>query len=191
MLSNKTVILITTFFISGLLLFCSFQNSPSIYICKNGQAGFLSDAPMEMIKASSKSLSGVLNISDRSFSFLIPTKTFEGFNSSLQRTHFNEDYLESEIYPNSTFKGKIIEEVDLSKPGTYQIRAKGKMLIHGVENDRIIKCNLVVSDNKIEVKANFTVFLEDHNISIPSIVNQKIAEEIKLDISLVLIPSDK
>ncbi len=191
MLSNKTAILITTFFISGLLLFCSFQTRPSIYICKNGQAGFLSDAPMEMIKASSKSLSGVLNIADRSFSFLIPTKTFEGFNSSLQRTHFNEDYLESEIYPNSTFKGKIIEEVDLSKPGTYQIRAKGKMFIHGVENDRIIKCNLVVSENKIEVKASFTVFLEDHNIIIPSIVNQKIAEEIKLDISLVLIPSDK
>ncbi len=99
--------------------------------------------------------------------------------------------MESDIYPNTTFKGKIIEEVDLSVPGNYQIRAKGKMNIHGVENDRIVKCDLVVGGNKIIVKARFTVFLEDHNISIPSIVNQKIAEEIKLDVSFTLIPSEK
>ena len=178
-----TVILLGTIILSG------FQNKTSVYTCKNGQAGFLSDAPLEIIKASSSKLTGAINISDRSFSFLIPTKTFEGFNSSLQRTHFNEDYMETAIYPNSTFKGKIIEEVDLSVPGTYKIRAKGKMYIHGVENDRIVRCDLVVGENKIDVKADFTVFLADHNISIPSILNQKIAEEIKLDISFTLIPT--
>jgi hypothetical protein len=188
---NTIGIIVVAFLIFGSVTLSSYQDKPVIYVCKNGQVSFLSDAPLEMIKASSKSLSGAININDRSFSFLIPTKTFEGFNSSLQRTHFNEDYMESEIYPNTTFKGKIIEEVDLSIPGNYQIRAKGKMNIHGIENDRIVKCNLVVAENKISVKANFTVFLEDHNISIPSIVNQKIAEEIKLDVSLILLPSDK
>lgn len=169
----------------------AFQSNSAIYTCKNGQASFLSDAPLEMIKASTKSLSGVLNISDRSFSFQIPSKSFEGFNSSLQKVHFNEDYMESETYPNSTFKGKIIEEIDLSKPGEYKVRAKGKMKIHGVENDRIIRCDLNVKEGKIFVTANFTVFLDDHNITIPSIVNQKIAEEIKLDISLTLLSPEK
>jgi len=172
-----------------LLFFCSFQNKTSVYTCKNGQAAFLSDAPLEVNKASSKNLTGAINISDRSFSFLIPTKTFEGFNSSLQRTHFNEDYMETDLYPNSTFKGKIIEEVNLSIPGTYKIRAKGKMYIHGVENDRIVRCDLVVGENKIDVKASFTVFLADHSIRIPSILNQKIAEEIKVDISFTLTPA--
>ncbi len=188
---NTKIKNVTVFLLFTIIALSSFQTKPVIYVCKNGQVSFLSDAPLEMIKASTNGLSGVINIIDRSFSFLIPTKSFEGFNSSLQRTHFNEDYMESDIYPNTTFKGKIIEEVDLSKSGNYQIRAKGKMNIHGIENDRIIKCILVVSQNKIDVKANFTVFLEDHNISIPSIVNQKIAEEIKLDVSLTLIPSDK
>ncbi len=173
------------------ITFSSYQNNSGIYTCKNGQANFLSDAPLEMIKAATKSLSGALNIADRSFSFQIPSKSFEGFNSSLQKVHFNEDYMESEVYPNSTFKGKIIEEVDLSKPGEYKIRAKGKMKIHGVENDRIMRCDLSVSEGKIDVTANFTVFLDDHNITIPSIVNQKIAEEIKVDISLTLLSSDK
>jgi len=188
---NKLKIIASVFFLFFALVLSSFQTNPSIYVCRNGQVSFLSDAPLEMIKATTNSLSGAINLTDRSFSFLIPTKTFEGFNSNLQRTHFNEDYMESDIYPNTTFKGKIIEEVDLSVPGNYQIRAKGKMNIHGVENDRIVKCDLVVGGNKIIVKARFTVFLEDHNISIPSIVNQKIAEEIKLDVSFTLIPSEK
>ena len=188
-LSNKNTAVIVI--LLGMIILCSFQNKSSVYTCKNGKTDFLSDAPLEIIKASSINLTGAINISDRSFSFLLPTKTFEGFNSSLQKTHFNEDYMETAIYPNSTFKGKIIEEVDLSVPGTYKIRAKGKMYIHGVENDRIVRCDLVVTENKIDVKANFTVFLADHNISIPSILNQKIAEEIKLDISFTLIPTGK
>ncbi len=191
MYTRKYRIFLFTEILIVALTISSFQNKPVIFTCRNGQADFLSDAPLEMIKASTKSLSGVINISDRSFTFLIPTKTFEGFNSSLQKVHFNEDYMETEIYPNSTFKGKIIEEIDLSKPGEYKIRAKGKMNIHGIENDRIVRCDLTVTENKIDVKADFTVFLADHNITIPSIVNKKIAEEIKLSISLTLTASEK
>ncbi|MBI5008322.1 MAG: YceI family protein [Bacteroidia bacterium] len=181
---------IAVLLILGTIIISGFQEKGSIYTCRNGQASFLSDAPLEVIKASSKNLAGALNINDRSFSFLVPTKTFEGFNSSLQRTHFNEDYMETDTYPNSTFKGKIIEEVDLSVPGTYKVRAKGKMYIHGVENDRIVRCDLIVGDKKIDVTAAFTVFLADHKISIPSILNQKIAEEIKVEISFSLTSSD-
>ena len=56
--------------------------------------------------------------------------------------------METELFPNSTFKGKIIEEVDLSVPGEYKIRAKGKLNIHGVEIDRIVRCDLNVSKVK-------------------------------------------
>jgi hypothetical protein len=183
---NRAAVIIL---VLGSVISSGFQEKTVIYTCKTGQVSFLSDAPLEMIKASSKNLTGALSLKDRSFSFLLSTKTFEGFNSSLQRTHFNEDYMETDIYPNSTFKGKIIEEVDLSVPGTYKIRAKGKMYIHGIENDRIVRCDLIVNENKIDVKASFTVFLADHSITIPSILNQKIAEEIKVDISFTLTPA--
>jgi hypothetical protein len=171
---------------------CAFSqgNSP-IYICRNGSVNFLSDAPLEMIKASNNALAGVINLTDRSFSFQIPTKSFEGFNSALQKVHFNEDYMETELFPNSTFKGRIIEEVDLTVPGNYQIRAKGKLTIHGVEIDRIVRCDLTVSKDKIDVKANFTVLIADHNISVPSILNQKIASEVKVSVALAFLRSDK
>lgn len=139
-----------------------------------------------MISATSRSLIGVLNAKDRRFSFSIPVNTFNGFNSSLQQTHFNEDYLETDKFPQATFKGKIIEEVDLEIEGHYRIRAKGKLDIHGLENDRIIRCDVSVEPGRITVKAEFTVFLDTHDIKIPSIVNQKIAEEILVKIDFVM-----
>lgn len=158
------------------------QENNHIYVCRNGYVSFLSDAPLELIKASNKKLAGVLNAYDRSFSLQVPIKDFEGFNSSLQRVHFNEDYMETGSFPVSTFKGKIIEEINFSAPGEHKIRAKGKLNIHGVEIDRIIRCDLIVSNNKIDVHAAFTVFVADHMISIPTILNQKIATEIKVDV---------
>lgn len=162
--------------------FTALAQAPTVYSTRNGKAYFLSDAPLEMISATSSSLIGLLNIEDRRFSFSIPVKTFEGFNSALQKTHFNDDYLETDAYPQATFKGKIIEEVNLGVPGQYRIRAKGKLKIHGLDNDRIIRCDVSVEPGVIKVKANFTVFLDNHDIKIPSIVNQKIAEEIQVEI---------
>lgn len=167
------------------------QNHDGIFVCNNGRIDFVSDAPLELIKASNNKLSGVLNIKDRAFSFTVPVRAFDGFNSSLQRVHFNEDYMETELHPNSTFKGKIIEEVDLTVPGQYKVRAKGKLSIHGIEIDRIIRCDLDVKSDLINAEAAFTVFVADHNISIPSILNQKIATEIKVNVKLTLIQSER
>ena len=148
---------------------------------------FTSDAPLEMIKASSGAILGVVKSVDRSFAFSVQVKSFEGFNSTLQRTHFNENYLESEKYPKITFEGKIIEDINLSKDGTYSVRGKGKFTVHGVTQERIIPCKLVVDDGKLTVTSSFTVFLDDHNIKIPAVVNQKIAEEIKVTISIEMV----
>ena len=175
-------------FLFLLMLFLpGFQTGPTIFTASSGKVYFLSDAPLELISATSNRLTGALNIAERNFSFALPVSTFEGFNSALQRTHFNDDYLESDQYPNATFKGKIIEEVDLSKPGEYKIRSKGKLNIHGVDYDRIIRCEMRVAPGKISVEAKFTVFLDEHNIKIPSIVNQKIAEEIQVEINFDLL----
>jgi len=60
----------------------------------------------------------------------------------LQKEHFNENYLESDKYPEASFKGKIIEDIDLDKDGEYEVRAKGELTIHGIMQERIIKANI-------------------------------------------------
>lgn len=157
-----------------------------VYITSQCHIEFISDAQLELIQAESDHVLGALNTNERSFAFRIPIREFEGFNTSLQKTHFNDEFMESDVYPNASFSGKIIEEVDLSVPGRYTVRAKGKLNIHGVVNDRIIRCRVTVADNSITVKGEFTVFLDDHNITIPSILNQKIAEEIKVNLEFIM-----
>jgi polyisoprenoid-binding protein YceI len=155
-------------------------------LARNGTVSFVSNAPLEIIKASSTSLGGAINLADNKFAFVIPNKSLKGFNSELQQEHFYENYMEVEKYANSTFEGKIIEKIDINSSEVQNVRAKGMLNIHGVEKERIIPATLQFKGRKIMVQSNFTVELEEHNIHIPKIVNQKIAESIEVKMNTEL-----
>jgi hypothetical protein len=161
-----------------------FEKTPSngLFSTKSGEVYFKSDAPLELIEARSKKLKGVIDAQANTFAFSVLMNTFEGFNSALQREHFGENYLEVTKFPAATFKGKIIETIDFQKDGTHTIRAKGNLDIHGVAQERIIKAVIVIKNGVLNVHSNFTVLLEEHDIHIPKIVHQKIAEEIYVEI---------
>ncbi|MEZ4776730.1 MAG: YceI family protein [Bacteroidia bacterium] len=161
--------------------------SSGIYTANDGRVNFTSNAPLELIKAASNNLRGALDTNKNTFAFSISIQSFEGFNSPLQKEHFNEKFMESDLYPNATFQGKIIEALDVSQKGEVMVRAKGQLTIHGVTQERIIRSKLTVKDGKMVIEAQFSVLLVDHNISIPKIVSQKIAEEIEVSIFMEMI----
>jgi len=158
-----------------------------VYRCANGRIEFTSNAPLEIIEAKSDRMQGAIDPSNQSFAWLVEVISFEGFNSPLQREHFNENYVETDRYPRATFTGKIIEQIDFDQDGSYAVRAKGKLNIHGTEQERIIKGRLEKKGRKLYISASFTVPLTDHNISIPKIVHQKIAEEIAVTVNAEMI----
>ncbi|MBL7701491.1 MAG: YceI family protein [Ferruginibacter sp.] len=157
------------------------------FLAKTGTITFTSDAPLELIKANSNQLKGWLNPETRQFAFTVDIKTFKGFRTSTQKKHFNENYLESNKFPTAAFEGKIIENIDLHRDGLYNIRAKGNLSIHGVVQERIIKCNLTIKNGVVSVKSNFIVLLADFNIAIPKILEQKIATDIKVEVMTELV----
>ncbi|MBC7864556.1 MAG: YceI family protein [Bacteroidia bacterium] len=159
-----------------------------IFTSQNGKVKFVSEAPLELIKAESEKLISVIDVAKRSFAFSIIVESFEGFNSPLQKEHFRENYMETNKYKTTTFKGKIIEEIDLSKEGTYNIRAKGTLDLHGVQKEKIIKGKLIVKSGSIEMDAKMDVPLEEHNIKVPKVVNQKISQIISVEIKATLLP---
>ena len=171
-----------------LVLSSSYANAPSLLFTANsGTITFTSDAPLELIQANSNQLKGWLNPDSKQFSFAVNIKSFKGFKVSAQQKHFNENYLESDKYPQATFEGKIIEDIDLRRDGLYSVRAKGNLSIHGVIQERIIKCGLTIKNGLVSVKANFIVLLLDHDISIPKILSQKLASDIKVEVKTDLI----
>ena len=162
-----------------LILFSGAKLSAQIYSCVDGKVSFISEAPLEIIKASSNQLQGVLDLDNKTFAFKIFIKSFEGFNSSLQQEHFYENYMEVADFPISTFKGKVLENFT---PGQSKYRAKGILNIHGVEVERIIDVTLNLDQKSVDFYATCIIPLVDHEISLPRIVYQKIAEEILVSI---------
>ena len=77
-----------------------------------------------------------------------------------------------------------MKQVDFLTRGTYPIRAKGIFAIHGIQKERIIKGVMIIGNGIITINAAFTVRLEDHDIKVPKIVNEKIAEEILIEINI-------
>lgn len=153
------------------------------YSTNNGGITFRSEAVQELISANSEKLRGLIDADQRTFAFSILIRSFKGFNNGLQREHFNENYLESDKFPEATFKGKIIEQVDLRKEGKYFVRAKGTLSIHGVDQERIIKSTVTVQNNILHVESKFSIFITDHDIKVPRVVHEKIASEIEVTIN--------
>jgi polyisoprenoid-binding protein YceI len=155
---------------------------------EKGSINFTSNAQLELIKAVSDKVQGLVDASTNQYAFTVDIKTFQGFNSALQREHFNEKYMESEKFPKARFSGKIIETIDYGSNGTFDVRAKGDLEIHGIKQTRIIKSKITIKDGQIEIESRFMVPLSDHNITIPNIVSQKIATEIEVDFRAIMKP---
>jgi hypothetical protein len=183
MVFKKTLMLLNIlYFLIGINAAVA-QAESNIYTIKKNLISFHSNTKTELIKASSSQLKGAIDAGKRTFAFSVAVKTFDGFNSPLQKEHFNENYLESDRFATASFSGHIIEEDDFTTDGIYNIRAKGKFIIHGVEQERILQGDLIVKNGVIKLNCIFTVLLAEHDIKIPRIVHEKLASEIKIMVS--------
>ena len=171
-------------FVIFAFLSVSSANSQTRYYIEDGEINFESDAPLELIEAKTTSMVGVLDLDRKAFAIAIPISSFRGFNSALQREHFNENYMESEKYPKGVFRGVIVDELDLHKNGYHTVTAQGKLNLHGIEKTRKVSCELVIENGTITVNSTFDIELVDHNIKIPTIVKKKLSETITVNIDV-------
>lgn len=155
------------------------------YMTRNGYIGFFSHTAMEDIKGDNNQVASVLDISTGGIVFQVLIKSFH-FDKALMEEHFNENYLESEKFPKSTFNGKIMNlaEVDFTKNGTYNVTVEGDLTIHGVTNKVSAKGTLEVRTDGISASSRFNVVPEDYKIEIPGIVRNNIAKSIEITVTM-------
>ncbi len=160
-----------------------------VYSIQSSSVSFLSEASFGKIRGVSEKMTGSLDIQNHTFSFTLPICSFEGFYNATQKKHYCEKFVEGPKYPDTGFKGKIIEEVDLSVPGTYSIRGKGMFLLHGVEKERIIDTKIIVSAGQIIVESKFKLPVEEHGIKVSKMNSLSMARIIEVIVKVVLKPS--
>jgi len=174
----RLLMLVTVLGVATLFNTATAQN----LITKSSKVTFFSDGLLEDITAINPDAKGVLNYGSGEFLFKIPITSFE-FENDLMQEHFNENYMESEKYPYGTFKGKLTPE-DLKKVGKNEVTllVNGQLNIHGVIQDRKVPVTISGDSNQLSVKSVFNVSLADHEIEIPTIVFQKIAETVEVTV---------
>jgi polyisoprenoid-binding protein YceI len=181
--------LTSLFFITGCILIVGTSNAQDRYFTKTGTIRFFASTDLEDVEATNKIVTAVLDIKTGAIQFSAPMKAFE-FRKGLMQEHFNENYVESNRYPNSTFKGKITNNADIkySTPGTYDANVEGDLTIHGVTKPVSAKGKLTVSAKDIEASTSFKVLVADYNISIPTLVADKISKTVQIDVTTRLDP---
>lgn len=166
------------------------QTFAQAYMTRTGKVTFdaTSKSSPEKIEAKNNEVASILDSKTGDLRFQVPIKSFK-FEKQLMEEHFNENYMESDKFPKSEFKGKVTSQgtIDYAKNGTYSVSVTGALTVHGVTNTITVPGTLVVRGSNIDLRAKFSVKLADYKISIPSVVADKIDKEatIMLESSLL------
>ena len=161
------------------------------YFTKTGTIEFdatTSSSP-EKIEGTNRSATCVIDIKSGAIQFAVLMKGF-AFERALMEEHFNENYVESNKFPKSEFKGKLkdLEQIDFSKDGTHTVKVKGDLTMHGQTKEVETTGKIVIQGGKISTNATFNVKLSDFEISIPGLVADKVAKIAKINVTCSLEP---
>ena len=174
---------------TALLILLYGANTAQIYTARPGSTTitFYSEAPLENIEAINKSASIVLKTSTNDIQIRLSIQNFK-FKNALMEEHFNENYMESNKYPNAEFKGKISDSVDYNKEGEQKVRVTGKMTIHGETRDVSMDGTVTRTGDALKLYTKFPVRVEDYKITVPSMYVKNIAEVVDVTFNSVLEP---
>lgn len=162
------------------------KSSGAVFISEKSHVRFFSEAPLENIEATSTKLRAALNLETGILLFIIPINSFE-FEKQLMQKHFNDQYLESEKYPEARFEGKFTgAPIELDE--TTEAGFEGLLTMHGQTHEISGKAMLQKSGKIIHGKTTILVRLEDYKIKIPRMVIKNIAEEVEVTIQVDFIP---
>lgn len=160
------------------------------YLTRNGQIRFFSATPLEDIKAINNEVASVINRKTGSIQFVVLIKSFQ-FRKAAMQDHFNgKDYMDSDRYPKAELKGSIasISNVDFSKDGSYPVTVEGNLSMHGVTQPIKLPGTIQIKNGIVSASAVFRIRLADYQISVPSIVSQKVAEKVEVTVQCSYTP---
>lgn len=161
----------------------------------DGKATFVSDAPLETMTGTTAKVTGggtfdPADLSTTKGTFKVPVVSMRTGND-LRDEHLQSDsWLDAKKNPHIVFE--IVEvsgAQSLKAKKDTKVKVKGKFTAHGIT--KIVEANGTVKwtpvdggKDDLRIKAKFSANLEDHDISVPSIVRLKVANEMTVAVDL-------
>lgn len=101
-----------------------------------------------------------------------------------------EDVLETDKFPVASFSGEFTKVEQ--KGNTFNVVVNGEMSLHGYTKKMEIRAIVVLEKGVMNVKSDFSIFLNDYNIDAPDLLAFiKVAQEIKISLDFNLVEVKK
>lgn len=165
--------------IIALFFFLNFQENENKIIARQGQVSFFSYTSVENIKAKNNQVLSIIDMDDSKIAVSMLMNAFV-FEKALMREHFNESYIESDIYPKASFEGEIID-FDRTVEGEQTKMIKGIFSMHGVSKELEIKTKIERINGSYVLTGTFEAYVKDYEIKIPPLLAGNIAKMISVD----------
>lgn len=144
---------------------------------REGTITFFSYTPVENIQATSTAVQSVLDSNTGEILVQVLMRTFE-FKKSLMYEHFNESYIESDLYPEAVLQGKII---DFDPNANVQTKiVKGDFTLRGITKPLEVKVTITKDGNSYKIDGQLEVKIKDHDIRVPRVLSANIAKKIQV-----------
>ena len=172
---NKVIVTIVCFVFSTVVF-------SQKMMTRSGEIKFDATVPgaMDPVIATNNTVSSILDKTTGEFVVQGLVKSFK-FKSPLMEEHFNENYMESDKFPKTSFKGKVVGYD--GKSGSYDV--EGDLIIHGVTNK--VKTKMAITTGvKTLISGAFVVKLIDYKLEVPALAKKTLAETAKISIKIEL-----
>lgn len=157
----------------------------SPWVCRTGRIRFSASTPLEKIEATNNNVLAQLNPQSGKLEVVVLLKSFQ-FPHALMQDHFNDNYVESDQFPKSTFSGQLVDWPNRGlEQDHWEGQAVGTLALHGQTRAVKMAVRLNKANNNWVGQARFVLSPADYEIRIPSLVRDKIANEVQVDVQLI------
>jgi polyisoprenoid-binding protein YceI len=155
-----------------------------------GKVQFVSDAPLERFTGVNDKVGGSVTVdpakpADAKGEVKIDSTAWKT-GIDLRNEHIqSESWLDAKKFPFATFVITKVAGITALKDGaSTDATVTGKFTLHGITVELTAKAKVRLSGDTLHIQTSFPVKLEDHKISIPSIVALKVAPVVQANVDL-------
>lgn len=174
------------------VLFGNWSNSvyAQTYYTNKGEGIFSISAPAKTINAKTQKVSIEIDINAAKLQLTVPVGSFQFTNNFVSdslnmviQERFNNYYMESDKYPDVTYKATILNNSSISydRDGSYPIHTRGILRIHGVGHEVSADGLVEVRGSSIIVSAKIVVQPARYDIRIPAYIGNMYFREVFID----------
>lgn len=159
------------FFFFSLIFLVNHTEAQKIFGTRNGKVAFISPSDEDVKAANNEVTSRIADNGQLTFSLLI--KGFK-FRYAEMQDHFNDQYLQSNLFPRAGFKGNImnLKDVNFSKDGSYKVSVQGDLTMHGVTKNITVNGTLEIKAGKPAANCQFTIVMKDFKVDASSVTDK-------------------